>query len=83
MKASYLTHLYSRIGFGLNRKGYQSLKGISKSKIVDAIFESSKAPIPLKIDLSAYDSLFLWSLRIIAKNKSSVKEISAKEQTRY
>jgi len=80
MKASYLTHLYSRIGFGLNRKGYQSLKGISKSKIVDAIFESSKAPIPLKIDLSAYDSFVSMKSKNNAKNNQALRKLAQKNR---
>ena len=52
MTLQEIVHLYNRVGFGISPSKAKELQSQSRAKIVAQLFEASRNPAPLEIDLS-------------------------------
>ncbi|TXD81463.1 DUF1800 domain-containing protein [Subsaximicrobium wynnwilliamsii] len=76
MERRDIQHLYARAGFGASKPLLDASVSMKKKAIVDHLFETSEAIIPLEIDLSAFTNLSNQDL----KNKALIRELRKKSR---
>lgn len=58
MKKEEIVHLYNRAGFGISPSLLKELKGKSRKKVVDTLFNSSSTPNELIVDVTGIEDAY-------------------------
>lgn len=79
MKVNHIQHLYWRVGFGILPNQLHALAKKKKEEVLDALFESSKKIIPLKIDTSEIDNILSEETKLSSENQKKLQQLSRKK----
>ncbi|WP_040279710.1 DUF1800 domain-containing protein [Psychroserpens damuponensis] len=84
MNTTHFLHLYARVGFGAKQDQILNAANLSRTQVVDYLFDESKSIKPLKVDVSEFKNIKLKDLdrktaqKLREKSRQKIKTYNSK-----